>query len=117
MPRGKFDDVRNEIIDKVSELLDSTMDYQVLRVASQKIAIPIVNANGDEAYLTLTFAVPTGSHDGEPYNGHDEAESYAITVANNEEKARAAAAKKAEKIAKDAAAREARKRAKEQRGG
>ena len=110
MPRGKFDDVRNEIIDKVSELLDSTMDYKVLRVASQKIAIPIVNANGDEAYLTLTFAVPTGSHDGEPYNGHDEAESYAITVANNEEKARAAAAKKAEKIAKDAEKRAAKEK-------
>ena len=112
MAKGKFDEVRNEIITKVSEVL-SGMDYEVLVLGSQKIGIPIVNANKDEAYLTITFAVPTGSRDGEAYDGHAEAESYRITQAEKTEKAKEAARKKAAKIAKDKVAREAKRKEKE----
>lgn len=116
MAKGKFDNVRTEIIGKVSELLTNAGE-EVLVIGSQKLCMPIVNEKGDEAYLTITFAVPTGSRDGEAYDGHAEAESYALHIVEQERKAQEAAAKKAAKVAKDAAAREAKRKAKEQKEG
>lgn len=66
---------------------------EVLRVKSNEIALPVVDNEGEERFLVLTFKVPTGQRDGDPYDGYSEAESYQMAV---ETKAR----KQAEKEAK-----------------
>ena len=98
-----FNSVRNSYISLVSELLTNHGD-EVLVTGSQELAIPIVNSEGDEGYMVLTFKIPKGSRDGDPYDGHAEAESYALHVAE-----------KAAKIAKDAKARAAKAEAKAKR--
>ena len=49
----------------------------------------------------MTVKVPTGSRDGEAYDGYAMAEEYRLKVAEKAEKARKAAEAKAKKIAKD----------------
>lgn len=109
-----FNSVRSSYISLVSDLLKAQGD-EVLVTGSQELAVPIVNADGDEGYLVLTFKIPKGSRDGDPYDGHAEAESYALHVAEKAQKAKEAAEKKAAKIAKDAKARAAKAEAKAKR--
>lgn len=85
---------------------------EVLRTASNEVAIPCVDDDGNDEWLVLTFKVPTGSRDGEPYDGYSVAEDYEIKQRNKAEKAEKAAAAKAKKIERDKAAREARAKAK-----
>lgn len=84
-------------------------DLEVLKVGSAEMAIPVLDKNGDEEWLVVTLKVPTGSRDGEAYDGYALAQEYAMKQAEKAEKAKAAAEKKAAKIAKDKAAREAKK--------
>jgi hypothetical protein len=88
---------------------------EVLQTASQEIAIPCVDSEGNDEYVVITFKVPTGSRDGEPYDGYGVAESYAIKVRQQAEKAEQAKAKKERQIAKDKAEREAKAKAKAER--
>lgn len=85
---------------------------EVLRTASNEVAIPCVDDDGNDEWLVLTFKIPTGSRDGEPYDGYSVAEDYEIKQKNKAEKAEKAAAAKAKKIERDKAAREARAKAK-----
>lgn len=85
---------------------------EVLRTASNEVAIPCVDDDGNDEWLVLTFKVPTGSRDGEPYDGYSVAEDYEIKQRNKAERAEKAAAAKAKKIERDKAAREARAKAK-----
>ena len=85
---------------------------EVLRTNSNEFALPCTDEEGNDEFVVITFKVPTGSRDGEPYDGYGEADSYAMKVADKAEKAKVAAEKKAKKIAKDKAAREAKAKAK-----
>lgn len=87
---------------------------EVLVTKSNEIAIPTLDNESNEAYMVITFKVPTGSRDGEAYDGHAEAKDYERALAEKAEKAKKAAEAKAKKIAKDKAAREA--KAKEKAG-
>lgn len=70
---------------------------EVLRVASNKLAMPFVNELGNEFFLVLTVSVPKGSRDGEPFDGRAEAKDFAFRLA---EKAKQAEKRAAEKNAK-----------------
>lgn len=85
---------------------------EVLITNSNEFALPCVDEEGNDEFIVLTFKVPTGSRDGEPYDGYGEAEAYAVKTAEKAEKAKAAAEAKAKKIAKDKAEREAKAKAK-----
>ena len=99
------DALRNQYLNLITELLAGA-DEVVLRVKSNEIALPCVDAEGNDSYVVITVKVPTGSRDGEPYDGYGEAQSYALSVKQKAEKAEADAKKKAAKIAKDRAYRE-----------
>lgn len=85
---------------------------ELLVTGSNEYAIPCVDSEGNDEWLVLTFKIPTGSRDGDPYDGYSMAEDYKMKQAAKAEKAKEAAAKKAAKIAKDEAARKARAEAK-----
>lgn len=76
---------------------------EVLRVGSNEIALPVVDNENNEKWLVLTFKVPTGSRDGDAYDGYAMAEDYKMKCEDKERKAK----EKAEKAAKDKAKREA----------
>ena len=78
---------------------------EVLRVGSNEIALPVVDNENNERWLVVTFKVPTGSRDGEAYDGYSMAEDYKMKLEEKAEKEKV----KAEKAAKDKAKREAAK--------
>ena len=94
------DEIKVRFLDGIAEHL-SNMGEEVLRVGSNEIAIPVVDEEGNEKWLVLTFKVPTGSRDGDAYDGYSMADDYAMKQAEKAEKAKV----KAEKAEKDKAKR------------
>lgn len=90
-------------------------DEEVLVTGSQEIALPCVDEDGNDEFIVITFKVPTGSRDGEAYDGYSVAEDYRMREAEKAEKAKIAAEKKEKQIAKDKAMREAKAKAKAER--
>ena len=103
--------VREKFMGAVKDFLEKSGE-EVLITGSNEIALPCVDAEGNEKFIVLTFKVPTGTRGGDPYNGYEEAEDYAAHVKAKEEKAKIAAEKKARKIAADQALREEKARLK-----
>ena len=102
MNKATNEALRAQYIDIITNLLSGSGE-EVLRVKSNEIAIPVVDKDGEDNYVVITIKVPTGSRDGDPYDGYGEAESYAMIVAAKAEKAKTDAEKKARKIARDEA--------------
>lgn len=110
----KFDKIREEIMRNCKTLLEG-LQYDVLRTGSQEICIPIVGDDGEESYLVMTFKVPKGSRDGDPYDGYSVAEEYRMKCEEKERKAKENAEKKAKKIERDKKMREEKARLKAER--
>jgi len=104
MSKKSADALRAEYVEILSKLL-AERDEDVQRTKSNEIAIPVVDNEGMEQWIIFTVKVPTGSRDGDIYDGYSEAEEYAMKMAEKAEKAKEAAAKKAAKIARDEKAR------------
>lgn len=96
------EEIKVRFLEGVSEHL-TNVGEEVLRVGSNEIALPVVDEDGNEKWLVLTFKVPTGSRDGDAYDGYSMAEDYQMKCEDKERKAK----EKAEKAAKDKAKREA----------
>ena len=96
------DEIKVRFLEGVTEHL-SNCGEEVLRVGSNEIAIPVLDEDNNEKWLVLTFKVPTGSRDGDAYDGYSMAEDYKMKLV---EKAEKQAAKDA-KAAADKAKREA----------
>ena len=108
------DEIKVRFLEGVSEHLENCGE-EVLRVGSNEIAIPVLDSNNEERWLVLTFKVPTGSRDGDAYDGYSMAEDYAMKVREQAEKAEKAKAEKEKKIARDKAMREQKAKAKAER--
>ena len=106
------EEIKARFLKDVTEHL-SNVGEEVLRVGSNEIALPVVDTEGEERWLVVTFKVPTGSRDGEEYDGYSMKEDYEMKLAEKAAKAEEAARKKAEKIKKDAASRAAKAAARE----
>jgi hypothetical protein len=98
--------IRTKFMEAIINLL-TEQGEEVLRTNSNEIAIPTLDEDGNEEFLVLVFKVPTGSRDGDAYDGYSMAEDYAMKVREKAEKAEKDKAKKEEKIARDKAQREA----------
>jgi hypothetical protein len=105
------DALRNQYVTKLMEILGG-MDEDVLRVGSNEIAIPVVDAEGEDNYVVFTVKVPTGSRDGDAYDAYGLAQEYEMKTKEKAEKAKKAAEEKARKIAKDEAMRKQKAEAK-----
>lgn len=104
MNKATNDALRAQYVDIISKLIADSGE-EVLRVKSNEIAIPCVDRDGEDSYVVVTIKVPSGSRDGDPYDGYGEAESYALACKQKAEKAIVDAEKKAKKIARDQAMR------------
>ena len=80
---------------------------EVLRVKSNEIALPVVDDEGEERWLMLTFKVPTGERGGDGYDGYSMAEDYQMNLAKKAAKAAENEAKTAKNKAKAKAKAEA----------
>lgn len=94
----------------ITEFLKS-YDEEILRTGSAEFAVPVLDAEQNEEWLVVTLKVPTGSRDGDAYDGYAMAEEYRMKCDAKAEKARISAEKKAAKIERDRLAREAKKAA------
>ena len=98
------DEIKVRFLEGVSEHF-SNVGEEVLRVGSNELALPVVDTDGNERWLVVTFKVPTGSREGDPYDGYSMKEDYEMKLAEKAAKAEA----KAAKAEKDKAKREAKK--------
>ena len=80
---------------------------EVLVTGTNEIAFPCVDDSNNDKFIVVKISVPSGSRDGDVYDGYSMAEDFKMKSADKAEKAKVNAEKKAKKIAKDAAAREA----------
>ena len=92
------EEIKLRFLEGVSEHLENCGE-EVLRVKSNEIALPVVDSDGEERWLVLTFKVPTGERGGDPYDGYSMAEDYKMSL---EKKAAKAAEKEAEAAKKKA---------------
>ena len=105
------EEIRNGYMTLIMDYLKEK-DEEILVVGSNEIAIPCLDSEGNDEYMVITFKVPTGSRDGDVYDGYSMAEDYAMKMREKAEKEAKAKADKEKKIAKDKAQREAKAKAK-----
>lgn len=108
------EEIRAKYTALVSDFL-TKQGEEVLVVGSQEIAVPCVDSEGNDEYLVITLKVPTGSRDGDAYDGYAMAEDYRRRVAAAKEREEKAKAEKERKIARDNAMREQKAKAKAER--
>ena len=114
--KATIDVLRADYVKRLMEMLKEEGE-DVLVVGSNEIAIPVVDGEGEEQYVVFKVQIPSGSRDGEAYDGYAMAEDYAMKQKGKAEKAAKAAEEKAKKIARDEKMREQKKAAADAREG
>lgn len=108
------EELRTKYIEIFTEIFENR-EEEVLRVASNKIAFPVLDSEGGEEFIEITVKVPTGSNKGaDPYDGYALAEEYRMKLAQKEEKKKENEEKKKKKIERDKKYREKKKEIMEQ---
>lgn len=89
--------LREAIKEEWFDFLSTAVEHEgeeVLRTASNEFAVPVVDPDGGEHYVVVTIKIPTGSRDGDPYDGYAAAQDYtmkqeakAVKAAEKERKA------------------------------
>ena len=113
---------RDRFIHWISPILEERFG-ETIRTASNKVAVPIVLENGEEAYIVLSVAIPLGEREAKEerlnsassYNPYIERDNYAMECEIENERMRAKERKEKEKIAAKEKAKNARKKARELR--
>ena len=108
------EELRADYLAKLIEYL-AEKGEEVLQTGSQEVAIPCVDSEGNDEYIVITIKVPTGSRDGDAYDGYAVAEEYRLRVEKQRETAERLKAEKERKIARDQAMREQKAKAKAER--
>jgi len=96
--------LRSQRTDALREILAANGD-EILQVGPNELAIPCLDAENNDAWVTIKVSVPRGTRNGaggyNDYDGYTAAQVYAEEVAEKAEKKKVADAKKAAKIAAD----------------
>ena len=92
------DELRASYLRKVCECLE--MEDEVLVVGANELAVPVVDTEGNEKWIVLAVKVPTGSRDGDAYDGYAMAEDYRMRLAEKSAKQAERERKTAERKAK-----------------
>ena len=116
MSKHAMDLLRQTYTNKIAEFLRQEGE-EVLLVGANEIAIPCVDTEGNDQFCCFTIKVPTGSRDGDAYDGYSMAQDYSMKLEEKKVKAEKAAADKARKIARDEKMRKQKAEAKAAREG
>lgn len=108
------EELRNKFLEKITKLLADEGE-EILATGSNEIAIPTLDSENNDEYIVITVKVPTGSRDGDAYDGYAMADEYRRRVAAAKEREEKAKAEKERKIARDNAMREQKAKAKAER--
>jgi len=102
---------KNELLAEVQTILSERLNSDVLRVGPSEIALPGVDAEGNEFFYLVKISIPRGTRNGSggynEYNGYAEASAYKQDQETKAADRAAAAAKKADSEAQKARKREA----------
>lgn len=107
------DALREEYIKKIIGLLET--NDEVLRTGANEVAIPCVDSEQNEKFIQIVVKVPTGSRDGEPYDGYSMAEDYQMKLQAKEDKRKEKEEQKKKKIERDKKMRERKEQLKAER--
>lgn len=101
--------IRNDFLALIAQAITDTKETDALPVSASEIAVPCLDANGNETWALIKVSIPRGTRNGQggydPYDGYSAAEDYQIDLQEKADKKAAAEAKKQAKIAKDQAKR------------
>lgn len=105
--------LRNDFLTAISAFISESRETDVLSVSASELAVPCLDAEGNEKWAIIKVSIPRGTRNGEggydPYDGYSVAEDYQMEQADKAEKKAKAEEKKQAKIAKDKKAREEKK--------
>lgn len=93
------DTIRAEWTETLMDIVKDRGD-ETLQTASNEFAVPVVDSEGNEHYVVVSIKIPTGSRDGDAYDGYAMAEDYAMKCAERKAKAEERERKSAERKAK-----------------
>ena len=91
MSKATRDALRNSYLEKLTNFLRSNNE-EVLITGTNEFALPCVDSEGNDEFIVVTVKVPTGSRDGDAYDGYSMAEDFAMKMAEKKAKAEEAAA-------------------------
>lgn len=101
--------IRNDFLALITQAITDTKETDALPVSASEIAVPCLDADGNETWALIKVSIPRGTRNGlggyDPYDGYAAAEDYQIDLQEKADKKAAAEAKKQAKIAKDQAKR------------
>ena len=97
--------LRTEFLTFITDKVKNAYETDVLPVSASELAIPCLDADGNEKFVLIKVSIPRGTRNGQggydPYDGYAVAEDYALDLAEKADKREAAEAKKQAKIAQD----------------
>jgi hypothetical protein len=105
--------LRSDMMKRITHMITEELFTDALVVSASEIAVPLLDAEGNEKFALIKVSIPRGTRNGEggyiPYDGYHAADDYAIDCAEKAQKKADAEAKKQAKIARDQKAREEKK--------
>lgn len=109
--------IRNDILSAITEMLSAKLDTDVMPVSASELAIPVVDAEGNEKFALIKVSIPRGTRNGDggytPYDGYSAAEDYRLEMEEKSAKKKASNEKKAQMEAEKERKREEKRKVKE----
>lgn len=104
--------IRNDLLNAITEMLSKKLDTDVMPVSASELAIPVVDAEGNEKFALVKVSIPRGTRNGnggyDAYDGYTIAEDYKAELEEKKAKKIASAQRKADAEAEKQRKREAR---------
>lgn len=94
--------IRNDILAIVRKAIETELNTDALTVSASEIALPVVDAEGNEKFAIVKVSIPRGTRNGngyDAYDGYAAAEDYKAEQEEKAAKKAASEAKKAQAIA------------------
>lgn len=91
--------LRNSVINAISDFLKEHYATDVLMVGAGEVAIPLLDEENNEKFAVIKISIPRGTRNGnggyDAYDGYTAADDYKAELAEKEAKRAASAEKKA----------------------
>ena len=104
--------IRNDVLAVITAALSEHYDADVMDVSASELAMPVVDAEGNEKFALIKVSIPRGSRNGDggydAYDGYAAHDDWEIVKADKADKA----AKRKEKAEREAAEKERKRAAK-----